>query len=262
MLTVIETYFILFMLYGFTGWCWESLLYTVKKRRFVNRGFLYGPYCPIYGLGAILDILVMGSFQNPLFLFFAGAILACSLEYLTSWGMERLFNARWWDYSNRKFNLNGRVCLLGAIVFGVFSVLLLKIIHPFVLSYMKRIPHEVMHYVAAILFMLIFTDVIYTVTSVLKFNEKLKELSSELAEIRAVTIDAANRYTETIISNITENEAFERINEVYERFYRKINAQARRILRVFPEFKSFNNDRAVQGLKRVIKKMKDKKLKR
>ena len=113
----IETWFLWLMIYSVIGWVYESTICSIGQRKLINRGFLNGPYCPIYGTGAVLVLLVLGRIQNPVLLFFAGAVLTCSLEYLTSWLMEKLFHARWWDYSKRKFNIGGRVCLIGAIVF-------------------------------------------------------------------------------------------------------------------------------------------------
>ena len=96
----IETWFLWLMIYSIIGWVYESTICSIGHRKLINRGFLNGPYCPIYGTGAVLVLL-----------FFAGALVTCSLEYLTSWLMEKLFHARWWDYSKRKFNIGGRVCL-------------------------------------------------------------------------------------------------------------------------------------------------------
>ena len=123
----IETWFLWLMIYSIIGWVYESTICSIGHRKLINRGFLNGPYCPIYGTGAVLVLLVLGRIQNPVLLFFAGAVVTCSLEYLTSWLMEKLFHARWWDYSKRKFNIDGRVCLIGAVVFGAFSVVLVLV---------------------------------------------------------------------------------------------------------------------------------------
>ena len=99
----IENIFLWLIIYSVIGWIYESTLCSITERRFVNRGFLNGPYCPIYGFGAILDILILGWIKNPILLFVLSAILTCTLEYITSYLMEKLFHARWWDYSKRKF---------------------------------------------------------------------------------------------------------------------------------------------------------------
>lgn len=96
-------------------------------------------------------------------LFFAGALVTCSLEYLTSWLMEKLFHARWWDYSKRKFNIGGRVCLIGAVVFGAFSVVLVLVLHPFVKSLTDRLTDAAFNWICAILFVGIVSDLVVTV---------------------------------------------------------------------------------------------------
>ena len=93
-----------FMIYSVVGWIYETTLCSITDRHFVNRGFLNGPYCPIYGSGALLDVLILGRIENPFLLFILGVLVTCSLEYLTSYVMEKLFKARWWDYSDKKFN--------------------------------------------------------------------------------------------------------------------------------------------------------------
>ena len=120
----VEKLFLWFLFYSFCGWVYESILVSILERRPVNRGFLNGPLCPIYGVGAVGAVVVLGQVHNPLVVFLLSMVGASILEYVTSWVMEALFHARWWDYSDYKFNLNGRICLLGAFVFGVGGVLI------------------------------------------------------------------------------------------------------------------------------------------
>ena len=126
MIQTIELYFLLFITYSVIGWTMEVVGKLIELKRFVNRGFLIGPCCSIYGFGGILITLLLQYFTaNPVVLFFM-AILVCGvLEYLTSYFMEKLFNARWWDYSQRKYNINGRVCLNTIIPFGILGCLIM-----------------------------------------------------------------------------------------------------------------------------------------
>ena len=125
----VEHLFLWFLFYSFLGWVYESILVSVQERRFVNRGFLNGPLCPIYGTGAVLASLLLGGLSgHPVLLFLVSALGASVLEYATSWAMERLFHARWWDYTDFRFNLNGRVCLLGAVVFGLGGVAIVRVV--------------------------------------------------------------------------------------------------------------------------------------
>ena len=117
------SYLLLFFTASFLGWCMEVICKLIQFGRFINRGFLIGPWCPIYGFGTVLITLLLSKFTDDPLAVFALAMLLCgTLEYLTSYIMEKAFHARWWDYSAKKFNLNGRVCaLLSAVL--LFAVL-------------------------------------------------------------------------------------------------------------------------------------------
>ena len=112
MLEEIKLYILIFFIYATAGWIMESTMISIQNKKFVNRGFLIGPVCPIYGYGVVLVSVLLKKYQNDLIITFFMSIIICGiLEYFTSFFMEKIFNARWWDYSKRKFNINGRVCL-------------------------------------------------------------------------------------------------------------------------------------------------------
>ena len=139
----ISLYFILFLIYSFLGWLMEVINSLIKEKKFVNRGFLLGPYCPIYGYSSIIMIFYLDKYKEDILTVFLLAVVVCSIvEYLVSLIMEKLFNARWWDYSNRKFNINGRVCLTNAFLFGLLGVLLVYVINPFLLEIINKINYE------------------------------------------------------------------------------------------------------------------------
>ena len=122
-----------FALYSLLGWACESTYCSIPAKRFINRGFLNGPFCPVYGVGALLVIFLLRPFtQNLLVLFVFGVLVTSVLEYITGFLLEKLFHTTWWDYSKRKFNIKGRVCLRNSLLFGILSVLLLHFINPFV----------------------------------------------------------------------------------------------------------------------------------
>ncbi|WP_236879572.1 glycerol-3-phosphate acyltransferase, partial [Clostridioides difficile] len=117
-------YILYFFIYSFLGWTVESIGCSIASKRIINRGFLNGPICPVYGFGAVIVISLLGRFNNVVIVFLLGMILTTILEYFTGFILETLFHAKWWDYSDRKFNIKGRVCLKNAIYFGVMSVLI------------------------------------------------------------------------------------------------------------------------------------------
>ena len=130
-LELISKYFILFIIYSFAGWVMETLWVSWCNKRLVDRGFLIGPYCPIYGFGALLIVLLLSKLAFSPILVFLMTIFVCgALEYFASWIMEKIFKARWWDYSNVKFNLNGRICLKNLIAFGIMGITVIYIINP------------------------------------------------------------------------------------------------------------------------------------
>lgn len=132
-----------FFIYSFLGWVCECIYCGIGARRFINRGFLEGPYCPIYGWGALIVLYALEPFKNNLvLLFFAGMILTSLLEYATSVVMEKMFHSTWWDYSNRRFNLNGRICLRNSVMFGVMGVVVVRIIHPVIDSFLIKIRRQ------------------------------------------------------------------------------------------------------------------------
>ena len=276
----VETWFLWLMIYSVIGWVYESTICSIGQRKLINRGFLNGPYCPIYGTGAVLVLLVLGRIQNPVLLFFAGAVLTCSLEYLTSWLMEKLFHARWWDYSKRKFNIGGRVCLIGAIVFGAFSVVLILVLHPWVKSLTDRLTDTALTWICAILFIGIVSDLIVTVKGLLGthavfaeyavlLQQKRRELSEKLRlgaeegreRIRELSAEERMKLREAAELGAEEREKIRRTTEEErERFYAKLqmrlNAQQRRTINSFPQWKLTRNNEVLDGLREAMEKAK------
>ncbi len=135
-------YFLIFMIYSFIGWIVDSIVGSMEFNKLVNRGFLIGPYCPIYGFGGLLILCLSKIYHHDLFVMFISIIAICTIiEYITSYIMEKMFHARWWDYSKRKLNIDGRVCLVNSIGFGVIGLIAVYIINPFIFSYLAIIPH-------------------------------------------------------------------------------------------------------------------------
>ena len=145
------TYFLLFMLYSFLGWLLEVITKLIEKNRFINRGFLIGPLCPIYGFVALLDYYALSWIKNPVAIFFMAILICCCLEYLVSWSFEKFFGERWWDYSNYAFNLNGRISLYSGLFFGVAGLFLVKVLHPAVIKLINLIDRTKHPYLSGIL---------------------------------------------------------------------------------------------------------------
>lgn len=190
----IRVYFLLFIIYSFLGWCMEVLGKLIEQKRFVNRGFLIGPYCPIYGCGALLITFLLKKYTNDPITLFIMAILVCgTLEYLTSYLMEKIFHARWWDYSQKKFNINGRVCLDTIILFGLLGMFIMYISNPFLIEKIELLPElalNILFWVLLILYMIdniVSTNVINyvgkTSKEIGKNSDNTEEITKKMKEI-------------------------------------------------------------------------------
>lgn len=135
----ISTLFNWFMIYSSIGWLYETTYCFLTTGRISNRGFLYGPYCPIYGLTILfMVILFSGRYKNIFTLFLSCALAATVLEYFTSYWMETVFDRRWWNYSDMFLNINGRVCMGASALFGLCGVIFVRYIHPAIVRYINR----------------------------------------------------------------------------------------------------------------------------
>lgn len=184
MIIEIEKYIALFFIYSFAGWLMESIGDTIRKKKFVNRGFLIGPYCPIYGCGVLLITILLRKYNDDVWVTFFMSLLICgTLEYMTSYVMEKVFKARWWDYSQRKFNINGRICLETLIPFGIAGTFIIYIANPFLLKYIEMIPDTVMHFCTAIFLLVYIVDVIVSFKIILNLKEMSREFKDNTIEI-------------------------------------------------------------------------------
>ena len=175
----IRIYFLLFMIYSVIGWCMEVTCKLIQYKRFINRGFLIGPYCPIYGYGAILITILLRKYIYDPWVLFVMAILVCgTLEYLTSFFMEKIFKARWWDYSQRKFNLNGRVCFGTIIPFGILGLFIMYVSNPFLLEKLELIPEVWLNWISGILFTIYIVDNIVS-TFVIRYVKKAELIAGK-----------------------------------------------------------------------------------
>ncbi len=170
----IEILVFLFFIYSFAGWFVESIGGIILVKKFVNRGFLIGPYCPVYGAGVVFITLLLYSCKSNFILFYILSSLICGfVEYSTSYFMEKWFGARWWDYSNKKFNINGRVCLDNLIMFGIAASVIMFIFNPFIIKWIDRIPHNICNVSAAVLSILFLLDLIFSFRIISNFKDEI-----------------------------------------------------------------------------------------
>lgn len=184
----LRVYFLLFMTYAILGWYMEVICKLIQYKRFINRGFLIGPYCPIYGYGAILITFLLKKYTNdPIALFFMAIIICGTLEYLTSYFMEKIFKARWWDYSQKKFNINGRVCLNTIIPFGLLGLFIMYVSNPFLLSKINLLPETALNIVSGVLFVIYIADSIVSGVVMRYVKKTEKDYAKELDNTEEMT---------------------------------------------------------------------------
>ncbi len=166
--------FIQFIIYSFIGYVSEVLYCSYLQKKVVNRGFLFGPLCPIYGFGAILTIYSLKSFLNdPIIVFVMGMVITTTLEYFTSYIFEKIFNNKWWDYSYRKDSINGRVCLQNSILFGFGILIVLYIINPFLDNILSNIAQSNMIIISCIIMVILIFDFVWSVIIAYNLRSRL-----------------------------------------------------------------------------------------
>lgn len=224
-------YFLLFLIYSFIGWLIEVIGKLIEKHKFINRGFLIGPICPIYGHGCILMILTLSRYKdNPLTLFIYAIFICSLLEYFTSYFMEKIFKARWWDYSTKRFNLNGRICAETMIPFGILGTIVICVINPIFEYLLNLFNFETIKITAIILFIIYIID--YTISLIIMFGFK--------GTLKTVEKDGTEEITKKVKKIlINKNVLYKRLVEAFPNF---MNPKERLLLikaRVEKELKKY-----------------------
>lgn len=213
-----DLYFIFynFILYSFFGWIYESCFVSLKNKTLTNRGFLNGPIIPLYGSGATIVYLLLAPVQeNSVYVFVGGMCIATILEYITSYAMEKLFHAKWWDYSDMKFNFRGRICLLASLFWGFLSILMTEILQPpitYLISHFPRKQAEIAGYFILIIFV---ADLTSTVVATIQIDRKLSRLQRIREDLSAYLENRQNGDTKISLSNKLEKTEFSEWSEQF-----------------------------------------------
>ena len=217
-----------FIIYSFVGWVLESVYKSVGQRKLVNSGFLIGPVCPIYGTGAILMILTLSSFKNnPILLFISAFFILSILEYIVGFLLEKIFKTKYWDYSNLKFNIKGRVCLKNSIYWGILGVIFICFINPVVETHIKYIAMPILVYSEMLIGIWMAVDIVISVNEITSFDSIINKIN-ELGETIKEKIED-EIYVENVIKKLKRQQAKLKI---------KLYRRAIRMKRAFPSMKS------------------------
>ena len=220
----IVTYFVI---YSFLGWLLESIVRTICERKIINTGFLIGPFCPIYGFGAIIMILFLNSFKNNIFLLFLISVIVLTLwEYVVGVLLEKFFSTKYWDYSNHKFNYKGRICLTNSIAWGILGVLFINYIHPFILQMLDYVNFTYIAIIASIIALILLIDAIISVIKVKnikstlnKIEEINEQIKQKLLELKDKEKISASDNIQNLVNNL-KTRRDRTIRHLYRRAYR------------------------------------------
>ena len=269
--------FLIFIMFSLVGWISEVLYVGIfHEHKFVNRGFLYGPLCPIYGFGGVVILLLPAAlYKTWIPLFFASMILCTTVEYFVSWIMEKTFHARWWDYSHYKFNVNGRICLLNSVLFGVLGLAVIHFVYPYMLQFLNWLGSTVIRVSSDVIAAALSVDIILTVRKLVDFSatmEKIKSFGESLRDHYGKEAWFRGESFNSMLASVKEHAVKERlaqgfaagkekvsqsILEKIEKFQTVRNKAAESFMLHFPTMKSVQYKEALEHLKeRVESKLK------
>ena len=224
---------IYFITYSFLGWIMESTFRSICEKKLINTGFLKGPFCPIYGTGAIIMILFLKKFSNNLILLFFVSIIVFTIwEYIVGMLLEKIFHTKYWDYSDNKFNFQGRICLMNSIFWGILGVVFIKYIHPFIENVVQKIDIRILTVIYSIIALGMLVDMIRSIIKVKNIQatlNKIDELNKEIREkIKEIKEDGKADILENI-QNLIEQLKYRR-----DKLTLKLYKNVYRLKRAFP----------------------------
>lgn len=269
----------LFCIYAFLGWCVEVIYATVNSGKFVNRGFLNGPVCPIYGFGVLAVIITLQPLKNNLMILFLGSVvLTSTIEFITGFILEKIFNDKWWDYSEDPFNIKGYICLKFSLIWGIACILVIDVVQPIIHKLINVFPVVEGRILLLIILIAFFVDFVVTVTTIAKFKKRIylmdelarniKLLSDEIGENisdgvlfamerQEVVKESVDSMKEAIVLKVDiekRKKELDELKERYESFVEKKKLGYERIFKAFPDLQKGKYKKYVDKIKKYYKK--------
>lgn len=257
MIQVFSVYQVLnyFVIYSFFGWCLEVVYQAVEHRKFINRGFLNGPYCPIYGFGAVIVIFSLLPISENIIVLYVGSVfLTSALEFLTGFVLEKIFTQHWWDYSEEKFNIGGYICLKFSLLWGVACLVVVRIVHPMIEKFVNWIPETVGIIVLSVIYVGFVSDFIITVLAIFNIKKKIRLLEGISAEMRKISDKTGEKLFNGVETIHSKGEKLNEKNAYYKKRLEELSAKYREI----SERKGINGKRLEHSF-RKLKLFSDKK---
>ena len=254
-------YLIYFFIYAFIGWVVEVSYHAVTKGKFINRGFLAGPYCPIYGFGAISVIYFLTDIaeKNKMVLFLGSMFIATIIEYIAGFLLEKIFHERWWDYSDRRLNIGGYVCLEFSVIWGMFCFLLYEAVHPMIRKMVSLIPERVSLYLGIGLVIIMTIDLIATINTLIGLNKEFRAIDRISKDIKKVSDRIGVRVYDRTVQIESRQEELKKTREYIELENRVKELRERRELikekRILKSFPNLTN--SLEERQRDIEELRD-----
>lgn len=254
-----------FVIYSFLGWVMESIVRSIAEKKLINTGFLVGPMCPIYGIGAMIMLLFLDRFENNIPLLFIVSIVVLTIwEYLVGVLLETIFKTKYWDYSDQKFNFQGRVCLTNSICWGILGVLFVKGIHPAIIKLLEKVNIHILHYAIFIIAIVAIVDMIVSVIKVKNIKvtlEKIEELNKEIKE-KLKEVKKLTKETEEASKKLEKGKNSENVKAIVKSLKKKRNRIIRRlyrnVYRLKKAFPAINTKEITEVLNQKLDEIKNK----
>lgn len=246
----------LFVIYSFVGWCSEVAFATVKQGKFVNRGFLNGPVCPIYGFGVVIVVLILTPISGNIFILFAGAVVLTSLlEFITGFVLEKFFRQKWWDYSGQPLNIGGYICLVFSLLWGVACVLVMYLVQPPVMKLIEIFPKLAGIILLCVIAAIFISDLTVTVSTLLKFRSRVRRIDEVEAALRKISDDLGEGISKGVSAGVKSYEKrlpeLEAHREKLESILSEKSAGVTRLKNAFPALGKIHMQRENELLEKI-----------
>ena len=220
-----------FLIYSFFGWCLEVVYQAVEHGKFINRGFLNGPYCPIYGFGVIIVTGALDPIKsNAVVLFFGSVLLTSMLEFITGFVLEKIFHMHWWDYSEEKFNIRGYICLKFSLLWGVACIIVVRIIHPAVSVFVDKFPATAGIIIISVYMIGVASDMIVTVLAIIHFKRRIVLLENISSQMRKLSDKTGEKIFDTVEGAVNRKEEFDAKSAEFRKKYDELKERYKAVL--------------------------------
>lgn len=250
-----------FFIYSFIGWCIEVAFAAIRYKKFVNRGFLNSSLCPIYGVGIVCVIKILGDYQdNLMLLYFMSVVVTTMIEWITGFCLEKLFHHKWWDYSNMPGNIQGYICPLFSLAWGIACVIIIRWFHPMVCKFIGWIPKIPGKLLLFFLLCLVIADICVTINTVMELNLRLKEMYEIAEELEKMSCYLGESISRNILVGLEKHEdrmeRTEQMKKKYHELLTNLSNGDRRLLMAFPTIRSLRYGEQLHDLKRYLNRKK------